>query len=188
MTTTGSQRLGSFVSISGSVTVYTWQTNKMAHGFREVQKFRTSAKEGGGVWFLADTRGKSQGGWWARPKGGARGRDRAWRQQHPLLHTSSFPQYLVCLQAGVSDRFIPCIPAQCQAGGSQAGLWGLSANQWATWARITTSWDFHVVTTSPLSHQWLTPSFSTSSLLSHTPAPPLSHPFWASLHHSEGQQ
>lgn len=45
----------------GSTHQITWQTNKTTHGFQKVHEFRASVKEGAGIWFLADTRGKSRG-------------------------------------------------------------------------------------------------------------------------------
>ena len=118
----------------------------------------------GVVFDFSLTQEEKVGGW------GAREGDRAWRQQHPLLHTSSFPRYLVCLQAveSVTGSFLAI---QRQVGGSQAGLWSLPAAQSPTQASMTNRLGFPCHNMHPPQTPRLTPRLSPSSLLSHSPSP-----------------
>lgn len=141
-------------------------------------KFRSSGHQWrkGVVFDFSLTREEKVGGWWARPKArGRRGTETAASSASHLI----FPTVFGLFTSG-SRWQVPSLcsdPNRRQVAGSQAGLWGLSANQWPTWASMTISRDLHVVT-NPLPNCWWAPSFS--PLLSHTPSLP-SYPFLASL-------
>lgn len=130
---------------------------------------------GGGVWFLADTRGKC----WRLTSGGERKREErggdgasAHRRRHPLRHTSSFPRYLVCFQAAesVTGSFLVSW-LQPVPGGSRAGLRRpFCCSKTSHRPAWPTGWDFHFITT-PLPNP-LRPATDAKAfpfLLSHSP-------------------
>lgn len=78
-------------------------------------------------------------------------RGRAWRQQHPLCNTSSFPRYLVGFRQWSQWQVDSLNPGcnQCQVGGGQAPRPYCHSKTHTAWPA---SWDFHVIT-----YPYLTP-------------------------------
>lgn len=174
----------------GTLQYFTWQTNKTTHGFVKVHEFRTLVTEGGGIWFLADTRGKCWGLMSESKREGGVG----------VVHGDSS---ILCLTPHLSHgiwfvfkqwsqwQVHSLYPGsnQHQVGGSQAGLCSLSAAQSPTQASMTNRLGFpcHNI---PLPKPRLTPRLS-PFLLSHSPTPrppPLSCPILPCLHLSRGLQ